>query len=237
MDEQKVSNTPASRLSAAWLWRLLKRQSLPIMLLLFALFYSNGYAYLETYNKVLGVPVNRLGYDTYHYVVYGGNDILVKLAALLIFTAAVLVFACLMYFTENPDRVLPTRELGIHTRRYRMLRRLEKSYRKATTPISGALLISLLAFFAWIIWSLAYAQSMAHGKLRAYEEIRDCKPSILQLNNLDVVTACIVGESDDMLYLVEKHREGGEIQFQKRRVPKDSVRSTTGPTTVLKKPD
>lgn len=236
MDEPKASNAPASRLSAAWLWRLIKRQSLPIMLLLFALFYSNGYAYLETYNNALGVPVNRLGYDTYHYVVYGGNDILVKLAALLIVCAAVLVFACLMYFTENPDRVLPTRELGTHTRRYRMLRRLEKSYKKATTPIFGALLISLLALIVWIIWSLAYAQSMDHGKLRAYEEIRDCKPSILQLNNLDVVTACIVGESDDLLYLVEKHSEGGEVRFQKRRVPKDSIRSTTGPETLLKKP-
>ena len=237
MDDQKPTDVPAARFSVAGLWNVIKRQSLPIVLLLFALFYSNGYAYLETYNNKLGVPVNRLGYDTYQYVVYGGNDILVKLAALLIASAAVLIFACLMYFTENPERVVPSRALAPHTRRYKLLRRLEKSYSKATTQILGALLVSVLAFFAWLVWTLAYAQSIAHGKLRAYETIRDCEPSAVQLKNLDAITACIVGESDDMLYLIDKHAQGNEILFQELSIPKESIRSTTGTKTPLKKPD
>ncbi|WDU64237.1 hypothetical protein LRS56_06990 [Pseudomonas poae] len=236
MENQKDTNAHVSQVNAAWLWRVVKLESLPIMLLLFAVFYSNGYAYLETYHGKLGMPVNRLGYDAYQFVVFGGIDVLVKFAALLIVITAVAILTCLIYFTENPDRVPSSTTLPPMSRRYRLSQRLSKSYTKARLPVRVTLLLTFLAMGMWSIWTLTFSQSIARGKLNAYEEIRKCKPSTVLLKNLDVVTACVVGESDDMLYLIDKHTEDGKILFQERSIPKDSIRSTTGPATPLEKP-
>lgn len=235
MVDPKDADTQPNRIKAAWLWKVVKFESLSIMVLLFALLYSNGYAYLETYNLKLGVPVNRLGYDTYQFVVYGGIDILVKLGAMLFVIAGGTIFALQVYFTENPDRVFPTRTQDPTAFTYRLGQRLKKSYTKARMQITAVLLITLLTFLAWGCWKIAFSQSIERGKLNAYQEIRDCKPSTLQLNNLDVVTGCIVGESDDMLYLIEKHSEGkDEITFKKQILPKQNLRSTSGMSTLTK---
>lgn len=237
MDDHKNANAPAARVSKAWLWRAIKFESVPILVLVFALLYSNGYAYLETVKLELGMPINRLGYDTYQFVVYGGIDILVKLAAIFLAIAGGAIFAVMMHFTENPDRVFPIKPEAPDTFRYKLGQRLKKSYTKARMQIIGVLLIVLLAFSIWLIWKIAFSQSIERGKLNAYEEIRNCKPSTVRLKNLDVVTACIVGESDDMLYLIDKNTQGSEIQFQERRIPKNSISSTAGPVSLLKKPD
>ncbi len=237
MDEHKDASAAVARLSSAWSWKVIRFESIPILVLLFALFYSNGYAYLETYHDGLGMPLNRLGYDSYQFVVYGGIDVLVKVAAILIAMAAVAILTCLMYFMEDPYRVIPATPVDPTTRRHRLSRRLTKSYIQAKLQLLGTLLLIVLAFGAWALWMFTVYASAERGKLKAYEEIRDCKPSTLQLKNLDVVTACVVGESDDTLYLIDKHTQDGEIVFQERRIPKDSLRSTTGPVTTLKKPD
>ena len=236
MDDQENANAPVAKTSAAWLWKVVKFESLSIMVLLFALFYSNGYAYLETYYGALGAPINRLGFDTYQFVVFGGMDMLVKISASLIACSAVASFVCLMYFTENPDRVFPTTTLAPTTARYRFLQHMGKSYTRAKPLILGTFLLTFLAIATWALWTLTFSQSIERGKLRAYEEIRDCKPETVQLKNLDRITGCIVGESDDMLYLVEKHKESAEIMYEKRQVSKDSIKSTNGPQLTLKRP-
>lgn len=236
MDAQENTNAAFSKTRAAWLWKAVKLESLPIMVLLFALFYSNGYAYLETYYGGLGAPINRLGFDTYQFVVFGGMDMLVKFSALLITCSAVASLVCLMSFTEDPDRVLPTTTLAPTTARYRWVQRMGKNYTRAKPLILGTFLLTFLAIATWALWTLTFSQSIERGKLRAYEEIRDCKPETVQLKNLDRITGCIVGESDDMLYLVEKHNEGAEIMYEKRQVSKDSIKSTNGPQLTLKKP-
>ncbi len=142
MDDQENANAPVAKTRAAWLWKVVKFESLSIMVLLFALFYSNGYAYLETYYGDLGAPINRLGFDTYQFVVFrripqtdryrlgfdtyqfvvfGGMDMLVKFSAFLILCSAVASLICLMSFTEDPDRVSPTTPLAPTTARYRLV--------------------------------------------------------------------------------------------------------------------
>ena len=236
MDDQENANAPVAKTSAAWLWKVVKFESLSIMVLLFALFYSNGYAYLETYYGALGAPINRLGFDTYQFVVFGGMDMLVKFSAFLILCSAVASLICLMSFTEDPDRVSPTTPLAPTTARYRLVQRMGKNYARARPLILGTFLLTFLAIGTWALWTLTFSQSIERGKLRAYEEIRDCKPETLQLKNLDRITGCIVAESDDMLYLVDKRREGAEIMYEKRQVSKDSIKSTNGPQLTLKKP-
>ena len=238
MDDQKNSRIPVTRASAAWLWKALKFESLPVIVLLFALFYSNGYAYLETYYNGLGAPINRMGFDAYQFVVFGGVDMLVKSSAFLIACSIVASLTCLMTFTENPDRVIPTTTtLAPATFRYRLVQRLTKSYTRAKQLILGTFFLTFLAIGTWALWTLTFSQSIERGKLRAYEEIRDCKPETVRLKNLDLVAGCIVGESDDTLYLVDKHNEGTDIFYQKLQIPKDSIRSTTGPQLKLKKPE
>lgn len=77
---------------------------------------------------------------------------------------------------------------------------------------------------------MAVSQSIERAELDAYNELRRCVTSAVQLNNLDIVTGCVVGESDDVLYLVDKRNEG--ILFEKRQVPKTSISMVTSIGTL-----
>ena len=237
MDNENRVVTGIAPLSYARLWRAVKFESLSIVALLFALFFTSGYVYLEVINSKLGVPVTRLGFDSYMYAVYGGVNILIIFTPLLIAIAAVAVFSTMMHFFENPDRASPSVNPNPESRGYRLALWLEKRFKRSREPVIASLLISLVALGFWSTWKMTVSQSIERAELAAYNELRQCTPSSVQLNSLDLVTGCIVGESDDVLYLVEKRSEGKEgIVFEKRQVPKVRIRMVTG-TDTLKKPD
>lgn len=91
------------RVTGGGVWRAIKFESLSFIAIMFALFFTKGYVYLETLNSKLGVPVNRLGFDGQLYAVYGGVSLLVIFTALMIAVAGVFIFTSLMMFFENPE--------------------------------------------------------------------------------------------------------------------------------------
>ncbi|MBN0357568.1 hypothetical protein JTM63_34060, partial [Pseudomonas aeruginosa] len=70
------------------------------------------------------------------------------------------------------------------------------------------------------------SDSVGSAERAAFKEVRDCNVAEIRLKNTDVVAACIVGESDDMLYLVYKGVEkDGSIEFEKGILSKSLVGS------------
>lgn len=236
MQNQPDANSTISPLSPTRLWRALKFESLSVIALLFGLFFTSGYVYLETFNSTLGVPVSRLGFDSYRYAVYGGVNILIVLTALLIAMASVAVFSTIVHFFENPERPPHSASLDPTSRRYRLAKWLEKRFKRSREAIIASFLISLLALGFWGVWKLAVSQSVERAEAAAYKELLRCTSSTVLLNNMDVITGCVVGESDDVLYLVNKRSEGKDgILFEKRRVPKANISRVTSIKT-LKRP-
>lgn len=230
MDMKDEAKLVADSLSGIKLWRAVKFESLSFIAILFALFFTKGYVYLETLNSRLGVPVNRLGFDGQLYAVYGGVNLLVIFTALLIAIAGILVFSSLMAFFENPDRQkrsLEKKADGWFVRRVRNAREF----------IIVALVMTLLSLCFYGLWAVVVSNSVESAERAAYKEVRDCEVATIGLKNTDVVKACVVGESDDMLYLVYKGvEENKEISFDKGMLSKASVSSVKSSSSI-KLPD
>lgn len=214
-------------------WRILKFEGLSFIAILFALFFANGYVYLETLNSKLGVPVSRLGFDGQIYAVYGGVNLLVLVTALLMVFTAVGAVSALMAFSENPDR----EKKPSNSKFSLLLRRFEiwasKRFKNAREIALAALYVGFVALVFFLLWKLTVASSVEKAERDAYKLVRDCEVANIHLKNMDVLTACIVGESDDALYLVFKSKEdAGVIYFDKGILPKDSVRSARGRASI-----
>ncbi|MGF0333887.1 hypothetical protein [Ectopseudomonas toyotomiensis] len=174
---------------------------------------------METLNSKLGVPVNRLGFDGQLYAVYGGVSLLVIFTALMIAVAGVFVFTSLMMFFENPNR--QNKDFEVKTDGW-FWRRL----RHAKDFIVVALAMTLFSVLLYGLWAVVVSDSVESAERAAFEEVRDCNVAEIRLKNTDVVAACIVGESDDMLYLVYKGVEReGSIDFEKGILSKSLVGS------------
>lgn len=210
-------------------WRILKFEGLSFIAILFALFFTNGYVYLETLNSKLGIPVSRLGFDGQIYAVYGGVNILVLVIALLMVFAAVSVFSALMAFAENPE----PKKKNSSSKFGGFLGKLgfwaARRFKNAREITFAALYIALVTSVLFLLWKLTVSSSVEKATKDAYRVVRDCDVVSIYLKNMDVLTACIVGESEDALYLIFKDKEDkGVIYFDKGIIPKGSLRAARG---------
>lgn len=215
-DEIKLA---PGRVTGGGVWRAIKFEGLSFIAIVFALFFTKGYVYLETLNSKLGVPVNRLGFDGQLYAVYGGVSLLVIFTALMIAVAGVFVFTSLMMFFENPNRQNKDFEVKADGWFWRRIKH-------AKDFIVVALAMTLFSVLLYGLWAVVVSDSVKSAERAAFKEVRDCNVAEIRLKNTGVVAACIVGESDDMLYLVYKGVEkDGSIDFEKGILSKSLVGS------------
>jgi len=197
--------------------RAVKFESISFVVILFALFFTKGYVYLETLNSRLGVPVSRLRFDGQLYAVYGGVDVLVFFTALFIALSGVLAFYWLMAFLDSPDR---QRKSTSGDSNGWFCRRL----RNSRVFLVFALAMISVSLCLYGVWSLVVSDSVKKGNSAAFKEVRDCEVSVIKLRNTDSIKGCIVGESDDMLYWVNKIKQDHDsVYFEKGMVPKELI--------------
>ncbi|HBO7164281.1 TPA: hypothetical protein L4967_005767 [Pseudomonas aeruginosa] len=219
MEMKDEAKCAPGRVSGLGLWRAIKFESFSFIAIMFALFFTKGYVYLETLNSRLGVPVNRLGFDGQLYAVYGGVSLLVIFTALMIAFAGVFVFTSVMMFFENPKR--QRKDFEVNPDGWFWLR-----LRHAKDFIVVALAMTAFSVALYGLWAVVVSDSVGSAERAAFKEVRDCNVAEIRLKNTDVVAACIVGESDDMLYLVYKGVEkDGSIEFEKGILSKSLVGS------------
>lgn len=228
MDVKSESIPMVSSVNGMKLWRAFKFEGLSFIAVLFALFFTKGYVYLETLNARLGVPVNRLGFDGQLYAVYGGVNLLVIFTALLIAMAGVLVFSSLMAFFENPD-------IQKQTSKKRIDGWFARRIRNSKEYIIVALVVTLLSMGFYALWALVVSNSVEKAEIAAFKLVEKCELATIKHKNSDVTKACVVGESDDMLYLIYKHEKpasGNEIQFDTGMVSKSTITSVRSPSKI-----
>lgn len=131
-----------------------------------------------------------------------------------------------MAFFESPDK--PTRSLENKPDGW-FIRRL----RNTKEFIIVALVMALLSLCFYGLWALVVSNSIERAVDAAYKEVRDCEVATINLKNTDVTKACIVGESDDMLYLIYKGSESDkEIYFDKGMLSKSNVSSVKSASSI-----
>ncbi len=215
------------------LWQIVKFESLSILAILFALFFTNGYVYLETLNSRLGVPVARLGFDGQLYAVYGGVNFLVVFTAMLIASSGVLLFYSLMALFENPERKRLSSEGRFELFVKKLVGGAGRRLRNAREILAATLVVSFTALCFYGLWSFVVSDSIKRAERAAYREVKNCEVATISLKNTDSIKACIVGESDDLLYLIYKGGElEGKIGFEKGMLSKDSVEFVRSPSSI-----
>ncbi|MBN0372114.1 hypothetical protein JTM65_35510, partial [Pseudomonas aeruginosa] len=109
----------------------------------------------------------------------------------------VFVFTSVMMFFENPKR--QRKDFEVNPDGWFWLR-----LRHAKDFIVVALAMTAFSVALYGLWAVVVSDSVGSAERAAFKEVRDCNVAEIRLKNTDVVAACIVGESDDMLYLVYK---------------------------------
>ncbi|MBH3440085.1 hypothetical protein [Pseudomonas luteola] len=205
----------------------LKSESIPFAAILLALCIAKGYAYLEKFNQLLGIPVTRLGFDSYIYAIYGGVSFYAALLIGGIFLTLSLAFSSIISLTEKP------KETSSAYREKSLL--APTRIRKAKPFIIAALAIALFTLVVYTAFGLVISDSQKTAQRAAYKEITNCEIASIKLKNTDIIKACIVGESDDMLYLAIKTDEkDGVVSFDKIMQPKDAVESVRQRSSIKK---
>ncbi|MCM3970311.1 hypothetical protein [Pseudomonas aeruginosa] len=212
---------------------ILKFEALSFIAILFALFFTNGYVYLETLNSRLGVPVSRLGFDGNIYAVYGGVNILVLALALFIAFTAVGVFSALMAFLESPDREKKIPQGRLNSLFNKIEVWAAKRFNNSKELVLASFYVGFVTMVFFLLWELTVSSSIEKAERDAFEFVKDCTVANIYLKNLDVINACIAGESDDAFYLIYKGKEEkGAISFDKSILPKEAVKLARGRASI-----
>lgn len=208
------------------LTRAFKIEGLSVIAIVFALFFTNGYVYLETLNSRLDIPISRLGYSSQIYAVYGGVSFLVIIAAMLIALSVIMITTYIFAFIENPERET-SKETWLNTKIKTLGRKFSKRHVKTKEFLIVTLLTCLLATLLYGLWRFIVSSAVERAKEQAVEIVTTCEESTISLNNTTRIKACIAGESDDFLYLAFKgKKQDSYIYYETSLLPKKYINMT-----------
>jgi len=204
---------------------ILKFESISIITIIFAVMVARGYVYLEQLNILFGVPTWRMGYSSLMYALYGGLPLASLFIAILVGTAAGFGVIFTIRLLEKPSEKVSETD-------YEIKQRTQK-FDYAFPFFLGALVVGILSLVLWaLLFFVSYGAQKSASKT-AYEFISYCNESTLSLKNLDKLNGCIVGETDDMLYLVKRRTINGDsVDFDKIIQPKNLLFSSVTPKTI-----
>lgn len=209
--------------------RVVRFESISIITVFFAMVVTRGYTYLEKVDLILGVPAWRVGYDSLIYAIYGGLPFTFLLTGVGAGTALALAFLGGLVLLEKPAVTKPPeKHYDQNSIRYRLP--------TALPLLLGAFFVGLFSILLWLVMDFMVKDAQKSAITVAYELIEKCSEATLALTNTDKVTGCIVGETDDMLYIVKRiSNENDVIKFSKIMQPKIALASSSEPAE-LKKP-
>jgi len=214
--------------------KLFKIEGLSAIAVVFALFFTNGYVYLETLKNRLDIPINRLGFSSQIYAVYGGVSFLVIIAASLIALSIVMFATYIIALIENP-------ESGNNADNWakkvviKLRNKLSKRHANTKQFLLATLLITLLATILYGLWNFTVSTAVKRAEKQALKYATTCAESVISLTNTDRVKACIAGESDDVLYLLFKGDSTGTEAaiFETGLLPKKNLEISRKPAKIV----
>lgn len=209
--------------------RVVRFESISIITIFFALVVTRGYAYLEKVDLILGVPTWRVGYDSLIYAIYGGLPLTFLIIGVCVGTALALALLGILVLFEKPELEKPPK--SAHDQNS-----IRDRLPAALPLLLGAFFVGLFSILLWLVMDFMVKDAQKSATNVAYDLIDKCSEATLALKNTDKVTGCIVGETDDMLYLIKRlSKENDSMNFNKIMQPKSSLASSSEPAK-LKKP-
>ncbi|WP_313307425.1 hypothetical protein [Stutzerimonas balearica] len=213
--------------------KIFKIEGLSAIAVVFALFFTNGYVYLETLKNRLDVPINRLGYSSQIYAVYGGVSFLVIIAASLIALSVIMLVTYIIALIENPESET-NKDNFINNLINKARHKLSKRHAKTKQFLLTTLLTTLLAALLYGLWDFTVSTAVKRAEKQAFEFATTCTESVISLTNTDRVKACIAGESDDILYLLFKGNSTDKKSvFETGMLPKKNLEMTRKPSNIV----
>ncbi|BFN27869.1 hypothetical protein PSCT_03024 [Pseudomonas sp. SCT] len=213
--------------------RLFKIEGLSAVAVIFALFFTNGYVYLETLKNRLDIPINRLGFSSQIYAVYGGVSFLVIIAASLIALSAIMVATYIIALIENPESET-SKDNFINKIINKAGQKLSKRHAKTKQFLLATLLTALLAALLYGLWDFTVSTAVKRAEKQAFKFATTCTESVISLTNTDRVKACIAGESDDVLYLLFKgDSTDKKAVYETGLLPKKNLEMTRKPSNIV----
>lgn len=213
--------------------KIFKIEGLSAIAVVFALFFTNGYVYLETLKNRLDVPINRLGYSSQIYAVYGGVSFLVIIAASLIALSVIMFATYIIALIENPESET-NKDNFINNLINKAIHKPSKRHAKTKQFLLATLLTTLLAALLYGLWDFTVSTAVKRAEKQAFEFATTCTESVISLTNTDRVKACIAGESDDILYLLFKGNSTDKKSvFETGMLPKKNLEMTRKPSNIV----
>lgn len=207
-----------------------KIEGLSAIAVVFALFFTNGYVYLETLNTRLGAPINRLGFSNQIYAAYGGVSFLVIIAAAFIALSAIMFGTYVIALIENPETEASA-DNWLNKITKKAGRKLSRRHARTKQFLLATILTVLLAAILYGLWKFTVSSAVERAEKRAFDFATTCTESIISLNNTDHMEACVVGESDDNLYLLFKGKiQDQNVYFETGLLPKRYLSMTRKPS-------
>ena len=183
--------------------------------------FLKGFVYLEHYYNLLDIPIDRLNFSVQKITIYGSVDLITFTVALLIFVAASSTIAVLLALFENPQK--PRKRSTTPPKWITTLK--DRASKLKIAAIATSLLI-ILALLGYAFWQLTISIPSERANKNAIKTAEHCTQSRIKTNSLDTYNACILAESDDMIYLLERTEEeqkGEHIKFKTFMLPKQRI--------------
>lgn len=209
----------------------IKLESIPIIAILFGLCFTKGFVFLEHRYHLLGIPVERLGFDIYTYATYGGVSFLVVFLVILAFAVAWLLTTTITgvvidaYSKNNNEKATETLKTTSN--------KLALSASKNINTITATLLSIIFALMGYLIFLIVIKSSSTQAESDAEREVVECVEGTVTLKDSTSLDACIEAETDDTVYLIRRTGiSNGKVTFETINQPKEAIARIIQPGAV-----
>jgi hypothetical protein len=229
-----LSNLPTQKESLSRFRKYLRIDAALFVASMVGAFTLSGFAHLEKFYLTIDVPVDRINITTQHFLAYGAAGFGSYLGALVFAMAGVGIVTLVLLMLEMPWKegkeppVLP---------RWVIRKRDQAIENYPAYAFVGV--ICATAFFLMLAWFLLVRVPSDAGRDAALRLASECSVRRLAYTNLDQYEGCQVAESNDMIYLLQRHHcDKTGVDFRTLELPKQGLRSITGETEMypFKKP-
>jgi hypothetical protein len=215
--------------------RFLRVEVTLVIAVAIGIFTLSGYAYLEKYYNTLDVPMSRINITTQTLLAYGGASISSLIFAVSFAAALVAVPTLVMALFEKPGKTPPT---PVELRGWPARIRDRAIEIRSAFVVVGA--IVSIAAIAFLIYHIALQKPSDRAHRSAFREVKNCTEQTLRYRNAETYNGCVIAESDDLFYLIEKlgyKTKDKTMKFKTIRLPKSGLVIARSETRLIKNED
>lgn len=184
-------------------------------------FTLSGYAHLEKFYLTLAITPNRINISPQQFVAYGAANFGSLLTSIAFAIALVGLVTLVIILLERPTKTAPGPARSIA-----WLARACDNASRHRLGFAVVATIGLLALSLFLASQLLIHMPSKSGRASALRFVAECIERKVVYANLDEYKGCQAGESDDMLYLVQRLQASPDgVEFRAYELPKSGLKA------------